>query len=53
MTSDPCSIDVMSMTLSALFSSPDHAVKFKEYLPSKHLKTNFSIEKEKDDCSPF
>ena len=52
MTSDPCSIDVMSMTLSALFPSPDHAVKFKEYLPFR-FKTNFSIEKEKNDCSPF
>ena len=31
----------------ALLSSPDHAVKFKEYLSSKHLKINCSIEKGK------
>ena len=37
----------------ALFSSPDHADKFKEYLSSKHPNTNFSIEKEKDGCLPF
>ena len=37
----------------ALFSSPDHADKFKEYLSSKHLNINFSIEKEKDSCLPF
>ena len=37
----------------ALFSSPDHADKFKEYLPSKHPNINFVIEKEKDGCLPF
>ena len=37
----------------ALFSSPDHADKFKEYLSSKHHNINFSIEKEKDGCLPF
>ena len=37
----------------ALFSSPDHADKFKEYLSSKHSNINFSVEKEKDDCLPF
>ena len=37
----------------ALFSSPDHADKFKEYLPSKHLNIIFSIEKEKDGSLPF
>ena len=37
----------------ALFSSLDHADKFKEYLSSKHPNTNFSIEKEKDGCLPF
>ena len=37
----------------ALFSSPDHADKFKEYLSSKHPNINFSIEKEKDSCLPF
>ena len=37
----------------ALFSSPDHADKFKEYLSSKHPRINFSIEKEKDSCLPF
>ena len=47
MTSNPCSIDVMSMTLSALFSSLDHAVKFKVYLPSKRLKINFLKRKKK------
>ena len=36
----------------ALFSSPDHADKFKEYLSSKHPNINFSIEKEKDGCLP-
>ena len=36
-----------------LFSSPDHADKFKEYLSSKHPNINFSIEKEKDSCLPF
>ena len=33
-----------------LFSSPDHADKFKEYLSSKHPNINFSIVKEKDGC---
>ena len=37
----------------ALFSSPDHADKFKECLSSKHPNINFSIEKEKDSCLPF
>ena len=37
----------------ALFSSPDHADKFKEYLSSKHPNINFSLEKEKDSCLPF
>ena len=37
----------------ALFSFPDHADKFKEYLSSKHPNKNFSIEKEKDGCLPF
>ena len=37
----------------ALFASPDHADKFKEYLSSKHPNINFSIEKEKDGCLPF
>ena len=37
----------------ALFSFPDHADKFKEYLSSKHPNINFSIEKEKDSCLPF
>ena len=37
----------------ALFSSPDHADKFNEYLSSKHPNINFSIEKEKDSCLPF
>ena len=36
-----------------LFSSLDHADKFKEYLCSKHPNINFSIEKEKDGCLPF
>ena len=30
-----------------------HADKFKEYLLSKHPNINFSIEEEKDGCSPF
>ena len=30
-----------------------HADKFEEYLLSKHPNINFSIEKEKDGCSPF
>ena len=37
----------------ALFSSPDHADKFKGYLSSKHPNISFSIEKEKDDCLLF
>ena len=37
----------------ALFSSPDHADKFKEYLSSKYPSINFSIEKEKDSCCLF
>ena len=36
-----------------LFSSPNHADKLKEYLTSKHPKTNFSIEKKKDGYLPF
>ena len=37
----------------ALFSSPDHADKFRKYLPSRHPNINFSIEKEKCGCLPF
>ena len=37
----------------ALFYSPDHPDKFKEYLSSKHLNINFSIEKETDGCLPL
>ena len=37
----------------ALFSSPDHKDKFKQYLSSKHANINFYIEKEKDSCLPF
>ena len=36
-----------------LFSSPDHADKFREYLSSKHPNIKFSIEKEGDGCLPF
>ena len=36
-----------------LCSSPDHADKFKEYLPSKHPNITFSIEKEEGGCLPF
>ena len=36
-----------------MFSSPDHADKFKEYLSSKHPNTKFSIEKEEDGCLPY
>ena len=36
-----------------LFSSPDHAHKFREYLSSKHSNIKFSIEKEEDGCLPF
>ena len=37
----------------ALFSSPDHTDKFKEYLSSKHPNIKFSIQKEEDGCLPF
>ena len=37
----------------ALFSSPDHADKFKGYLSTKHLNIIFSIEKKKYGCLPF
>ena len=37
----------------SLFSSPDHADKFEEYLSSKHPNINFSIEQEKDGCLRF
>ena len=37
----------------APFSSPDHADDFKEYLSSKHININFSIEEEKDGYLPF
>ena len=37
----------------ALFSSPDHADKFKDYLSSKHPNIKFSIEKEEDGRLPF
>ena len=36
-----------------LFSSPDHADKYREYLSSKHPNIKFSIEKEEDGCLPF
>ena len=36
-----------------LFSSPDHADKFREYLSSKHPNIKFSIEKEEDGFLPF
>ena len=36
-----------------MFSSPDHADKFNEYLSSKHPNTKFSIEKEEDGCLPY
>ena len=36
-----------------LFSSPDHADKFREYLSSKHPNINFSIEKGEDGFLPF
>ena len=45
--------DIHLSDIFALFSSPDHADKFKEYLSSKHPNINFSIEKEKDGCLPF
>ena len=47
--SNRCYVD----DIFALFSSPDHADKFKEYLSSKHPNINFSIEKNKDGCLPF
>ena len=37
----------------ALFCSPDHADKVKEYLSSKGPNIKFSLEKEKDDSSDF
>ena len=36
----------------ALFSSPDHADKFKEYLSSKYPNLNLFIEEEKNGCLP-
>ena len=36
-----------------LFSSPDHADKFREYLSSKHPNLKFSIQKEEDGCLPL
>ena len=36
-----------------LFSSPDHADKFREYLSSKHPNIKFSKEKEEDGPLPF
>ena len=36
-----------------LFSTLDHADKFREYLPSKHPNINFFIEKEEDYRLPF
>ena len=36
-----------------LFSSPDDAGKFREYLSSKHPNIKFSIEKEEDGHLPF
>ena len=53
MISNLYSTDVNVDGIFALFSSPDHADKFKEYLSPKHPKINFSIEKDKDDCLPF
>ena len=35
-----------------LFSSPDHADQFMEYLSSKHPNINFSMEKEEEGCLP-
>ena len=37
----------------ALFSSPDHTDKFKEYLSSKYPNLNLFIEEEKNGCLPF
>ena len=39
--------------ICALFSFPDHADKFTEYLSSKHPNIKFSIKKEEDGCLPF
>ena len=39
--------------LLVLFSCPDHADKFRQYLLSKHPNIKFSIEEEEDDCLPF
>ena len=39
--------------ICALFSSLDHANKFKEYLSSEHTNINFSIEKDEDGCLPL
>ena len=36
-----------------LFSSLDHAEKFKWYLSSKHTNINFLLEKENDGCYVF
>ena len=36
--------------LFVMFSSPNHAATFKEYLSSKHPNINFSKEKEKNGC---
>ena len=36
-----------------LFSSPDHAAKFREYLSCKHPNIKVSIEKEEDGHLPF
>ena len=36
-----------------LFSFPDHADKFREYLSSKHTNITFSIGKEEDGHLPF
>ena len=36
-----------------IFSSFDHADRFKEYFSSKHRNINFSIEKKKDGCITF
>ena len=53
MISNLCAIDIMLMAYLHMFSFPDHADKFKEYLSSKHPNINFSKEKEKDGCLPF
>ena len=36
-----------------LFSSPDHADKFREYLSSNYPNINFPIEKKEHCCLPF